>query len=634
MANTTVLVFSVNPADGSNKAVLGVQLADAQGNFSIRLSPVPSGPVRLLADGGTYASEMNGATVSWPSDVAALLPSATSNIAGISINPVADFVNSLTVGKLKSGSVTFTNAYSSAVATIESLYALTSDPARTLPSYAPAAVGTNAGNLGLVLGALINEDQNLCPSWPGGLVAALSADIADGIFDARDLGAPIAYCGTQLTAIAGTADFQDALAGISQLELITRAFAFGGTGNVLTANGLANVALGGSQRYPLGPLASIDAGVVKAAPKAQNTFAPPAATATMNAGRGFATATLLPGGKVLIAGGGSTPGVNNLSSAELYDAATNSFSLIAAAMNTGRQEATATPLQSGKVLIAGGSDAIFDPFSVTILASTELYNPLNNTFASRAGTAKMNVARQQATATLLPDGKVLIAGGFDVNGMALASTELYDPATNTFAPPAGTAKMNATRVDATATLLPNGKVLIAGGFDINETPLASTELYDPATNTFAAATPSMHTTHASATATLLPNGKVLIAGGYALRSTGGFKPTNSTELYDPATNTFALPTGTATMNGARAQAVATLLANGKVLIAGGFGPVPFGLTALMTTELYDPATSTFAGVTATMNEEREGSTISLLANGKVLIAGRDGGESTTELYSP
>ena len=306
MANTTVLVFSVNPADGSNKAVLGVQLADAQGNFSIRLSPVPGGPVRLLADGGTYASEMNGATVSWPSDVAALLPSATSNIAGISINPLADSRQLVDRRKAQEWRRHVHERLQQRGCHNQSLYALTGDPARTLPSYVSTAVGSNAGNLGLVLGALINEDQNLCPSWPGGLVAALSADIADGVFDARYLGAPIAYCGTQLTAIAGTADFQDALAGISQLALITRVFAFGGTGNVLTANGLANVALNGSQRYPLGPLASIDAGVVKAAPKAQNTFAPPAATATMNVGRGFAAATLLPDGKVLMAGGSSS----------------------------------------------------------------------------------------------------------------------------------------------------------------------------------------------------------------------------------------------------------------------------------------------------------------------------------------
>jgi len=118
MANTTVLVFSVNPVTGANSAILGVELADAQGKFSIRLAPVPSGPLRLLADGGTFVSEMNGATVFQPTDIAALLPSASSNIAGISINPLTDFVNSLTVGKLRIAGTTFASAYGSAVATI------------------------------------------------------------------------------------------------------------------------------------------------------------------------------------------------------------------------------------------------------------------------------------------------------------------------------------------------------------------------------------------------------------------------------------------------------------------------------------------------------------------------------------
>jgi hypothetical protein len=297
-------------------------------------------------------------------------------------------------------------------------------------------------------------------------------------------------------------------------------------------------------------------------------------------------------------------------------------------MNTGRGFATATLLPGGKVLMAGGG--LFSG----ALSSTELYDPVTNRFSI---TARMNVARQLATATLLLNGKVLIAAGFDfmtnpAGSSILASTELYDPVTNTFAPPTGTASMNAARFYATATLLPNGKVLIAGGFDVNENPLASTELYDPAANTFAA-NPAMRIARGWATATLLPNGKVLIAGGY-FPSGGIFMTATSTELYDPVTNTFAFPIGTASMKAGRAQAMATLLANGKVLIVGGFEHIPGELFAVTSTELYDPAANTFAAATATMNDVREGSTITLLPNGKVLIAGRDGGLSTTELYTP
>src|ERR1019366_69000 len=103
----------------------------------------------------------------------------------------------------------------------------------------------------------------------------------------------------------------------------------------------------------------------------------------------------------------------------------------------------------------------------------------------------------------------------------LSSTELYDPTTNTFAPT--TPLMNGARAYATAILLPNGKVLIAGGSD--GSPLSSTEIYDPATNTFAATTPSMNAVRYNATATLLPNGKVLIAGSYNTYL-------SSTDLYD------------------------------------------------------------------------------------------------------
>jgi hypothetical protein len=134
--------------------------------------------------------------------------------------------------------------------------------------------------------------------------------------------------------------------------------------------------------------------------------------------------------------------------------------------------------------------------------------PSVNTFA--ASTPTMNAARGSATATLLPNGKVLIAGGSS-NGSPLSSTDLYDPVSNTFAAAASTAPMNTARFQATATLLPNGMVLIVGGYNGSE-QFSSTELYDPVTNTFAA-TPVMNTARYAATATLLPNGKVLIAGG-------------------------------------------------------------------------------------------------------------------------
>jgi hypothetical protein len=306
-------------------------------------------------------------------------------------------------------------------------------------------------------------------------------------------------------------------------------------------------------------------------------------------------------------------------------------------MNVEREAATATLLPNGHVLIAGGLIAItfFSEIPIT-LASTEIYDPATNTFAT--STPTMNSARLAATAALLPNGKVLIAGGFGESAL-LSSTEIYDPITNTFA--ASTPSMNTARDGATATLLPNGKVLIAGGSG-NSGPLSSTEIYDSTTNTFAASTPSMNDARISATATLLPNNKVLIAGGFNDTLAGPGAALSSTEIYDPISNTFAA--STPSMNIARDQATATLLPNGKVLIAGGFGGSDPVSDDTSSTEIYDSATNSFATSTPSMHGVRDSATATLLPNGKVLIAGGEviprnpGVEvsvlSSTEIYTP
>ncbi len=251
-------------------------------------------------------------------------------------------------------------------------------------------------------------------------------------------------------------------------------------------------------------------------------------TGSMATAREFHTATLLSDGRVLIAGGQNLTadmcGAPILASAELYDPATGTFSPTGP-MASARESHTETLLTDGRVLIAGG---VKGGLWTDLLASAELYDPSIGTFKP---TGSMTTARELHTATLLSDGRVLIAGGWS-GASYLASAELYDPATGTFSP---TGSMTTARFDHTATLLSDGRVLLAGG---QHGLFASVELYDPATGTFSAAG-SMTTAREYNSATLLSDGRVLIAGGRVLGATiycddpSGPKDVASAELYRP-----------------------------------------------------------------------------------------------------
>ncbi len=332
-------------------------------------------------------------------------------------------------------------------------------------------------------------------------------------------------------------------------------------------------------------------------------------TGSMSAARCNHTATLLPNGKVLVAGGWT--GSTHLSSTELYDPIAVTFSTTGS-MNMGRYYYSATLLPNGKVLVAGGING------GSYISSAELYDPALGTFAA---TSSMNAERAFHTATLLPNGKVLVTGGYN-DSIPLSSAELYDPAAGTFTT---TGSMSSTRREHTATLLSNGKVLVTGGCSGNTcntagASLSSAELYDPSAGTFST-TGSMSGIRKVHTATLLPNGKVLVTGGY----TNGIG-LSSAELYDSSAGIFAT---TGSMNDVKFGHKATLLPNGKVLVTGGYD----GSGYLSSTQLYDPAAGTFA-TTGTMSATRQHHTATLLSNGKVLVAGgyNDSTLSSAELY--
>lgn len=293
-------------------------------------------------------------------------------------------------------------------------------------------------------------------------------------------------------------------------------------------------------------------------------------------------------------------------------------------MVTARWGHTATLLPNGKVLIVGGYDS-----SGHYLASAELYDPATQTFSA---TGSLATGRADHTATLLPDGTVLVTGGLietqNYTFESLSDAQIYNPATGTFS---FASEMNEGHYNHTATLLENGKVLIAGGnyfaFGGGSMP-ADSELYDPSTHTFTV-TGSMVTPRENHTATVLNDGTVLIVGG-DISESGSVPP--AAEIYDPTTGTF---TGTGNLNVASEYDTATLLPSGQVLVAGGYCP-SCTQYVLARTELYDPVAKTFA-LSTSLAVAREDQTATLLNDGTVLVVGgltASNYTGTAEVFDP
>jgi hypothetical protein len=322
------------------------------------------------------------------------------------------------------------------------------------------------------------------------------------------------------------------------------------------------------------------------------------ATGSPVGGRTGHTATLLNDGKVLIAGGSDLSVA--VQTAETYSPTTATFQATGT-MVSQRQRHTATLLANGKVLLVGG---IITANPATTLNTAEVYDPTAGTFTATVGT--LALARYDHTATLLPSGKVLIVCGRN-GSVYIPTAELYDPAAGTFSVTSSTPLE--ARATHTATLLNTGKVLLAGGFRGGN--LGTAELYDPATGVFSA-TGHLITPRALHTATPLTNGKVLLVAGAA---------TSAAELFDPTAGTFGATTGTLVTARSFGHA-ATLLPSGQVLITGGEG-TGTAPPILAAAELFDPTSGIFTATSGNMITPREHHSATLLTTGKVLLSAGD-----------
>jgi len=271
-------------------------------------------------------------------------------------------------------------------------------------------------------------------------------------------------------------------------------------------------------------------------------------TGSLGTARALATATVLADGRVLVVGG--FDGTQSLSSTEVYNPDTGAFtstsSLLQARYYHSATLITGTnSLIDGDVLVVGGFDGRAD------LTGAELYNPDNGTWSAAGDMAE---SRESHTATLLQTGDVLVAGGYDNNlGANLASAELYDPYTGEWAP---TGAMATARSKHTATAVGDGRVLIAGGYSSTGPSLYTTEIYDPQTSQFSPGA-NLNAARGGHIAATLPDGRVFVAGGLTAGSTAGVA-LDSAEVYQlpsngtsgpsvTPTNTAIPPTPTATI---------------------------------------------------------------------------------------
>ena len=454
------------------------------------------------------------------------------------------------------------------------------------------------------------------PSPTATLPASLGSFLS-GVADIPPIGYPTISTplpAAPLPALPGTLPSGGALCPLPPVALPAGTYLPGlpnmsGSLNTSAATGLASSAPG-----PLhgkdGPGATSD------------TWTP---TGSLNDARRGLTLTTLRDGRVLAIGGLPNSGTAVSASTEVYDPRTGWWSR-SGALTTTRLDYTATLLSDGRVIVIGGFDinSTHGP-----LESAEIYDPTTGVWCAGGS---MSVPRYLHSAVALKDGRVLVIGGAtasgngDANGI-LASAELYDPSTRSFTP---AHPMHHTRYGSTATLVPDGTVLVTGGgFDISTQ--SSTEIYDSVDDSWTDG-PDMSASRWRHTATLVsvpvpgsqspPLTEVVVTGGTWLPNT---------DVYDIASHTWRRG---ADLPDALQGDTATALADGRVLVSGGltYGPGP----VLASTEIFQPLTGQWSAA-APMSMRRCDHAATLLSDGRLLVAGGfDGTDvtATSELYTP
>jgi hypothetical protein len=496
------------------------------------------------------------------------------------------------------------------------------------------AADSNVGTLNLIVPA----------SAPAGLTL-LQMSATDGV---RSHTESFSLTVTVVPAVIST--FTATPPVISPGQQSTLAFTFtGGTGSI--DNGVGAVTSGGTSIVSPAATTTYTLSVTPPsgpAVQAQATVTVAAGNLTMTSPRAFHTETLLANGKVLLAGGLSAAlSFTTTASADLYDPASGLLNPTTGPLGTGRWLATATRLNNGKVLVAGGFVSKYDGTT-----SAELYDPTTGLFTATAG--PLHYPRGGHTATLLPSGEVLIVGGYSGKTNVVANypstCEIYNPLANSFR---DSGSLNAVRGAHRATPIYNtsfpvaaqsvdhsaaidNRVLISGGYSAGGF-VTGLEWYYVASDTFATLSVGIINGRAFHTAALLTNNKVLLAGG-GNSASFPISSTTSAELYDVATNTIA---ATGSLTSTRA-AQASTPAGGKVLVSGGVTGWAgiFGGAIYTSVESYDPVTGVFTTLAAPMAAGRAFHTGTLLGNGKILLTGGLNISATgyilntMELYTP